>query len=92
MDVKVKTFTLSCICEGCLSTDRELIEITESHIKEVFYELILNEAGNQKKLLLCWECKGNIQRFLVFKQQVKDAHNTLNQYMRPLSLRALLAS
>ncbi|XP_026747816.1 zinc finger protein 678-like isoform X2 [Trichoplusia ni] len=81
MDVKVKTFTLSCICEGCLSTDRELIEITESHIKEVFYELILNEAGNQKKLLLCWECKGNIQRFLVFKQQVKDAHNTLNQYM-----------
>lgn len=44
MDVKVKTFSLSCICEGCLSTDRELIEITESHIKEVFYELILNEA------------------------------------------------
>ncbi|XP_075989943.1 uncharacterized protein LOC142985577 isoform X2 [Anticarsia gemmatalis] len=78
----IKDFPVS-LCEGCLSRsrDRILAIITNDEIRKVYCSIVHEKLHEPGPLMLCWECVGQIQRFLCFRRRCAAAHDALIKYM-----------
>ncbi|XP_041983852.1 zinc finger protein 425-like isoform X2 [Aricia agestis] len=68
------------ICKGCLSSNRSLT-VADSDLKTILCDIIDNKMEHSQDILLCWECKAIIKRFLKFQQQVKKAKRELDRFI-----------
>ncbi|XP_060808453.1 zinc finger protein 425 isoform X2 [Amyelois transitella] len=76
----VSSVSLGSICEGCLSVDRKLTPIIGEE-SDGFHWILESLDHVSHTILLCWECAAMLRRTLRFREQVKNARDSLVRYM-----------